>query len=368
MKTGETLEMFQQRIVRETMLITRHAGSFLRHATARKVWNLARVHGEMARKKEGVSGYPYEIILDITNRCNLRCPLCVTGQHLNKRPPGQMSFDHFKQVIDELGRYLFKVRLHSWGEPFLHERLYDMLHHLRAANIGTEVSSNFTTFRQDQAAALVASGLELLIVSLDGATEEVYRQYRIGGDFPRVLRNIRAVVREKRKQGTRFPLIEVQFLLTKVNLHEAEAIRVLARDLGADRCRTFPVAVNVRDKAQRDEWLPEDPRYSRYHPRTLEDKFYSVNRACPWLWRSAVINWDGTASPCCVYEGPKTEMGTGVFSPGGFRAVWNGPAYRAARAVFREGEGRKRSEGPFNICEHCRGRPRALNSSQKGLW
>jgi len=367
MKASDSFEKVHQRMGRGAMLVARHAGSFLRHATARKVWNLMRVHADMARQREVVRGLPYEIILDVTNRCNLRCPLCVTGQRLNQRPAGKMAFGDFQRVIDELGPYLFKVRLHSWGEPFLHERLCDMLKTVTEANIGSEVSTNLCAFREEQAEAVVASGLELLIVSLDGATGPVYSQYRIGGDFQRVIRNVRALVREKKRQKARTPLIEIQFLLTKYNLHEAPAIRKLARELGADRCRTFPVAVNVRDKAQRDEWLPEDPRHSRYHPRTLEDKFFSVQRACPWLWRSAVINWDGTVSPCCVYEGPKTEMGSHVFAQG-FRAVWNGPAYQAARAVFRGGERRKRGAEGFNICEHCRGRPRALNPAQKGLW
>jgi MoaA/NifB/PqqE/SkfB family radical SAM enzyme len=357
----------RHRTARGWDLVSRHGGSFLRHATPTKILNLVRVQTEMAGRQAEVQSLPYEIILDLTNRCNLRCPLCVTGQRLNDRPGGKMRLEDFRRVVDELAPYLFKVRLHSWGEPFLHDRLYDMIAYLGSRNIGTEVSSNFNAFRRDEAGALVDSGLELLVISLDGVTEEVYRRYRVGGDLSMVIENVKALVQEKRRRGSLLPLIEIQFLLMKHNFHQRQDIRKLAADLGADRCRVYPLAINAQDERQRRAWLPDDLRYSRYFPDTFEDRIYSTQRVCPWLWRSAVVNWDGTVSPCCVYEGRKTDMGSNVFSAG-FMAVWKGEAYRMARAVFR-----RRSEGAGvsearTICHFCRGLPKAPDPEQQGIY
>jgi MoaA/NifB/PqqE/SkfB family radical SAM enzyme len=314
-----------------------------------------------------VTCHPFEIVVDVTNRCNLRCPLCATGQRLNDRPTGEIALEDFKRVIDELAPYLFKARLHSWGEPTLHRGLVDMLAYLTEKNIGSEISSNLTLFRPEDAFRLVDSGLELLIVSMDGTTQDVYETYRRGARLERVQENLRAIAAAKKARRARTPVIEVQFLLMKHNLHQADDIRRVARELGADRCRTFPIVLNIRNEEQRARWLPGDRRLSRYDPDTLEDRFYSLNRACPWLWQSAVINWDGTVSPCCIYEGRKADLGENVFRDG-FRAAWNGRKYRLARETFALRRQTPLPAGEFNICRFCRGRPRPSRPDQQGIY
>jgi len=361
------IEKARTRVVRAGELATRHRESFLRHATAEKLVNLANVFRDRYRVRPEVRSYPFEIVLDITNRCNLRCPLCVTGQHRNERPYGAMAFGDFRRVIDELAPTLFKARLHSWGEPLLHPDLLGMIEYLTRRNVGSEISTNLLLLRKEEPLRLVDSGLEMLVVSMDGTTQEVYEAYRKGGRLDTVMENVRALAEAKRTRGSRFPVIEVQFLLMKHNLHQVRDIQRFSRELGADRCRTFPVALNVQDELQRRAWLPDDARYCRYDPDTWEDRYYALNRVCHWLWQSAVINWDGTVSPCCIYEGSKTEMGGNVFRDG-FRSVWNGPQYRIARKTFaRRHRDRTGPEGP-PICAVCRGRPRALTPGQQGIY
>ncbi len=348
-------------------LVHRHSGSFLRHATPTKVLNLANVYRERRGIHSRVTCYPFEIVIDITNRCNLRCPLCATGQHLNDRPRGEIDFEDFKRVIDELAPYLFKARLHSWGEPMLHRNLYDMIEYLTERNIGSEISSNLMAFRREDAVRLVESGLEILIVSMDGTTQEVYEIYRKGARLETVKENLRTIVDAKRSRKARHPIIEIQFLLMKHNMHQAGEIEQLSRELGADRCRTFPIVLNIRNEEQRARWLPEEEDLCRYNLDSLEDRLYSLNRACPWLWQSAVINWDGTVSPCCVYEGGKTEMGANVFRDG-FQSVWNGRNYRIARETFARARQEPLRQGEFNICSFCRGKPRSLRPDQNGIY
>lgn len=348
-------------------LAHRHAPSFLRHATPTKMWNLLKVYAERQGIRPRVSCLPFEIVIDITNRCNLRCPLCATGQHLNDRPRGEIGFEDFQRLIDELAPTLFKARLHSWGEPMLHPRLYDMITCLTERNVGSEISSNLMAFRREDAFRLVDSGLEMLIVSMDGTTQEVYETYRIGARLETVKENLRTIVAAKRARKSRLPVIEIQFLLMKHNVHQIREIQQLSRELGADRCRTFPIVLNIRNPEQRARWLPEQQELCRYNLDTLQDRFYSLTRACHWLWQSAVVNWDGTVSPCCVYEGRKTDMGGNVFRDG-FRSVWNGRKYRVARETFARNPLETVGPEEFSICRFCRGNPRALHPDQNGIY
>ena len=368
------------RSLRFASLAWRHGGDFLAHATPRKVLNALRMRAQMRLRRTVVEGYPYEMQIDPNNVCNLRCPLCPTGQRTHERPAGQMPFERYDRLLREVAPYLFKVRLYSWGDPLLHEAIHEMVALASALNVGTQISSNLSRpMGEADADRLIRSGLELLKVSLDGVTADTYRRYRIGGDFERVVANVRTLARRKRALGSRTPTIELQFIVMRHNEGEVGQLEALRRRLDADRARQVPVAINVLDPEQRRTYLPRDPALSRYdYRRDCQDKYLSGTRVCPWPWTSAVVNWDGTVSPCCVFEGHDTEMGN-AFGAGGFREVWNGPAYRRARSVlsgkapvtFRDAAGPDAGEGDYRghrLCARCRGNPQARREGQRGLY
>jgi len=364
--------------VRVVSLVRDHGGSFLAHATPRKVLNAARVQAQMRTGRTLNVGYPYEIIIDPNNRCNLRCPLCPTGQRRAERPPGEMPLLDFRRLLDEMGPYLFKIRFYNWGEPLLYGSIHHMVSMARERNVGTQISSNLSfPMAPGDADRLIRSGLEKLKVSLDGTTPETYRIYRRGGDFQQVVENVEQLARRKKALGSRTPVIEIQFLVMRHNEHEVSALDSMRARIGANRARTSPVVINILDPEQRRAWLPANSALSRYDHQRLEDRIFRSDPGCRWPWTSAVVNWDGTVSPCCVFEGPKTEMGN-AFDPGGFRAVWNGPAYGRARSALQGGNrpvqsddrphpGREAYRG-HELCAGCRGTPRAGNASQQGLY
>lgn len=352
--------------LRTLWLIKRHFHSFFRHNTPTKFANLVHIYYQFWRGRRVVQGYPFEIIIDPINFCNLRCPLCVTGQNKNRRPYGTMPFEEFTRIIDEMRQWLYKVRFYSWGEPLLHKDIYRMVSYTRRNNIGTEVSTNFHSFsNEDQdAEKLIDSGLELLIVSLDGTTEKTYMEYRIGGDFRKVLNNIKALTKAKTVKRSHFPVVEIQFLAMKHNEHEIPDMKKLAKELGVDRLRIAPLTLNVRDPNQVKEWLPANEKWSRYDYPTLEDKIYRKRRRCEWLWRSAVINWDSTISPCCVFEGPKSDFGS--LKDRSFEKIWNNERYQVSRNVFNKNH--KSFTDLKTICERCKGMPLAEDDQQYGLY
>lgn len=346
---------------RQVQLVARHFDAFYRHNTARKLFNLGSLYLQKWLNRSVLTAYPAEIVVDVCNICNLHCPLCPTGQGKNGRPFGKMGLAVYRRIIDELSPWLYKVRLYNWGEPMLHEDIHRLIAYARDRNVGTEISSNLNHFRPEDAAKLVDSGLELLVVSLDGADQQSYARYRVGGVFDRVVRNISALVEEKRRRGSRYPIIEIQFLAMRHNEGEIAAMARLAASLGADRFFVGAVTVNLRNPGDA-QWLPADERKSRYAYEERRDKIYRAGKKCAWLWRSAVINWDGTVTPCCVFESPEAEVGR--LEAKGFAEVWNGDKYREAREVFT---GKQRGATGV-VCGRCRGVPTAPDKEQHGLY
>lgn len=350
--------------LRTLQLVKRHFKSFVRHNTSVKFKNLCSLYYQYWRGKTSIKGHPFEIIIDPTNVCSLKCPLCATGQRKNNRPNGRMPFEEFTRIIDELGRWLYKVRFYSWGEPFVHKDIFRMISYVSHENIGTELSTNFHDFNATDVDKLVDSRLEHLIISLDGARESTYVRYRVGGNFTRVINNIRALMKAKALKKSHKPLVEIQFLVMKHNEHEIKEMKKLAKELGVDRLRLAAITLNVKEPVQVKEWLPTNEKWSRYEYHSLEDKIHRKRSRCEWLWRSAVINWDSTISPCCVFEGPKTDFGS--LKEKSFKEIWNNSHYQGARGVFNKNG--KISSKPKNICIRCKGIPLAANSQQHGLY
>jgi MoaA/NifB/PqqE/SkfB family radical SAM enzyme len=148
-----------------------HLAKLLTHSTPRK---LAKVWG-----------YPYHYVVDPTNICILHCPLCPTGRGTLKRSRGKMALDDFKKLIDEVAEYAYFLDLYNWGEPFLHPQIFDMINYASSRNISTRVSTNLNYFDVGMAEQAVVSGLEELVISLDGADQETYETYRVGGSLER---------------------------------------------------------------------------------------------------------------------------------------------------------------------------------------
>ncbi len=321
-----------------------------RHNSLRKFVNFCIVEIEKILKREHLISRPYSLYVDPTNFCNLRCPLCATGQGGNFKQKGKLELFLFRKIIDELSPYLYNIRLFNWGEPFLNEQIFEMIAYATQKNIGTIVSSNFNIFNSSNAHRLIDSGLDHLIISLDGTTQAVYEKYRVGGDLNKVLENIRMLVSAKKEKESLLPFIEIQFLVMRHNEHQIDEMKEIASDLGVNHVSFVPIFVNVKSKKQREKWLPSNPEFSRYSYIKWQDKFLQRGKTCDWLYRLAVMDWDGTVLPCCHY----TESGIsfGSISEKSFRDVWNGHEFTEGRRVFS-----CKMKNRDHICGRCKGMP-----------
>ena len=309
----------------------------LRHWGWKKFFNFWRTEVQLRFGRTKPWGYPYEWEIDTTNICQLKCPLCHTGLGTINRQKGVMHFDTFTRVIDEIKDYCVWLTLYSWGEPFLNKQIDRFVAYANKANLATIISSNLNKpLTPQMAESLVRSGLDVLIISLDGTTQDVYQIYRVGGRLDRVLDNISLLVQKRKELGYKTPYLEWQFIVMRQNEHQIPEARLMAKELGVDNIVfkkvDFPHGEDDPEVARK--WLPVgNMDFRREEPF---DKPYEENGLRCWrLWRSSVINWDGGYAPCCYLTDADQDFGD--VNTHSIKEILNNKHYTAARRLFKDG-------------------------------
>lgn len=330
-----------------TFLALIASGSFPRA----KNYFLASIN--MIRRPESVNHYPLTLVIDPGNLCNLSCALCITGQKKSLRPPKFLNFPDFKKIIDTLGKWAYQLDLYNWGEPFLNKDVFKMIAYAKEAGLRIETSSNLNFFSPLMAEETVKSGLDRLIVSLHGATAEMTRIYMRGGDFNRALKNLKLLIKTKKRLGSRTPSIIWRYVVSRYNEEGLERAKKLSQNLGVDQFESLPLRLDVgfdpshiKNSIQKNShWIPENKEFAHYEAKgaLLLNNPYD----CFWPWEIVAINPDGTVQPCCVFSNPAFDFGNLFVTP--FAKIWNGKKYQTARRVIRE----KILDDQTTICGLC---------------
>lgn len=309
----------------------------------KKTFNLIVNQLEKNLKRSYLFSYPYTLVIDPTNICNLRCPLCPTWQDLKARPKGKMDLQTFSALLDEVGPYLFALTLCNWGEPLLNPELPKMIENAKKFNAVVGLSTNLNHLPDETAKRIVDSGIDIIVISLDGVTQESYSRYRRGGNIETVFRNIEEL-NSYRKNNTASPLLIWQFLVNKHNEHEIPLAQEMARKMGLlfqpSPMRTamgkellLPLYERVKEMK---DWLPDNPAYSKYD-HEIKPETRTNQATCKWLWNSTVVNWDGSISPCCGIFQKEWDFQV-CYNDSGEKALtlhqaWNSHRYKLARKL-----------------------------------
>ncbi len=194
--------------------------------TPKRLLNLYVSRFQRMRAHTKVWGYPLFLTVEAANACNLGCPHCFTGAGDVSRARGRFPLPLYRKLMDELGDYLFGVELHNWGEALLNPEIGDLIRIASRRGIDTTISTNFS-FRFDaaRAEALVSSGLTQLGVSLDGACQGTYEEYRVRGNFELALGNVRLMKEAKDKLRSTTPRLIWEYHVFEHNQDEVEAAR-----------------------------------------------------------------------------------------------------------------------------------------------
>ncbi len=310
--------------------VKRHLSTSWQYLNISKVFNILLAKYEEFAGVSKLRAKPYFIKIEPTNKCNLNCKGCLHAKGrtelYEKFGYGDMNFGLFKKIIDELEKTLVKVSLYGEGEPLIHSQISEMVKYLSDRRIASVISSNFNFLPDGLVEDLVKSRLTHLIIPLDGYNEETYTRYRQGGSFEKVVNNIKLIQAEKKKQKSKYPLVEVQLVdFNYFSQEEIEKIKKIAQDLGVDR---FLLKKDLT------------PCYKKPEPK---------NKRCFWLYGNPQFKKDGTLQPCCYYYDSK-ENDFGNAAEDKIKDIWNNRDYQNARAYFKDGQ--KRGDKKLS-CYNC---------------
>jgi radical SAM protein with 4Fe4S-binding SPASM domain len=290
--------------------------------------------------KPDIIGMPVSISTELTNYCNLSCPHCSSGSGLMERKHGFMDIELFKKVMKELNPYLYNVNLYFQGEPMMHPLFFSFLSSRLKSH--TVVSTNGHFLSEGNSEKIVRSGLDKLIISLDGIDQETYSKYRINGNINTVINGLKNIANAKMKHNSSLK-VELQFLVNRFNEHQIKNVRKLAKSVQASlRLKSMQII----DKADISSWQPTLNRFSRY--RLKEGEYITKNSLpdrCARLWFNPVITWEGKVVPCCFDKSAEFVMGD--LNEDSFREIWNGPKYRIFRKSILTGR------NMIEICRNC---------------
>jgi radical SAM protein with 4Fe4S-binding SPASM domain len=318
--------------------------------TPRRIWNGSKVLSSYYiskwTKKPVQWGYPVSISFEPTTSCNLRCPECPSGLRTFTRPTGMLKKDFFSDTIDQLSKELLYLIFYFQGEPYLNPDFLDMVKYASQKGIYTATSTNAHYLNDQNAKRTVESGLDRLIISIDGTTQDVYEQYRVGGKLEKVLQGARNIVKWKKELNSKTPFVFFQFLVVKPNEHQVEDIKKLAKEVGVDEVR-FKTAQVYDYKNDPNNLIPITKKFSRYKKNSngeVEVK-NSLDNHCWRLWHATVITWDGLVVPCCFDKDAQHQLGDLKGKP--FKEIWHNDQYINFRRSILQ------SRKNIDICANC---------------
>ncbi len=323
--------------------------NFLSKLTPKRFWNglkvLSSFYLTKLTNKPIQWGMPFSISFEPTTSCNLRCPECPSGLRAFTRPIGMLEKDFFTKTIEDLHKEMMYLIFYFQGEPYLNPDFLDMVKFASDKKIYTATSTNAHYLNDVNAKRTIESGLDRLIISIDGTTQDVYEQYRIGGKLEKVLEGARNIVKWKKELKSKTPYVFFQFLVVKPNEHQIEDVKLLTKEIGVDDVR-FKTA-QIYDYSQGNSLIPTIDKFSRY--KKQEDGTYSIKNTlenhCWKLWHACVITWDGLVVPCCFDKDAEYRLGD--LRKQSLRDAWHDATYKEFRKKLITG--RKN----IDICANC---------------
>ncbi|NPA34931.1 MAG: radical SAM protein [Chlorobi bacterium] len=295
-------------------------------------------------KRNFIWGLPVAMSIEPTTYCNLRCPQCPSGLRSFTRPTGSISLETYINFLEKIKSHVAFLTLYFQGEPFLNPHFIQMVKEARDRNMYVMTSTNGHFLSEATAREVVLSGLNRIIFSIDGITQETYEKYRVGGDLSKALQNLKLLSTVRESLGRKNPIIVFQFIVFKHNEHELGKAREIAYQHGAD---IFVIkSAQIYDE-NKEPYLPENTRYSRYVKQpdgTFQLKGKLLNK-CWRLWHNPVVTWDGRWLPCCFDKDGKYVMGNLLEQEP--EEIWNSPKYKQFREVVLT------DRRQIDICRNC---------------
>jgi len=333
-----------------------------------KVLNLFLTRYHFRARSSSLLSRPFGLVIDPSNVCQLACPGCVhSGRNealkLFDWPNGTLSQDRLSALLKRYGPWAVGAYFCNYGEPLLNLNTPKLIRRAKTYLLSTGLSTSLSVRRFD-AEALVESGLDFMVLSIDGATQPVYERFRRNGNLELVLSNVRKLADAKRKLRKRTPLLSWNFLAFEHNAHEIPLAERMARELGVNTFRVvnpFDVTWDdpeirpapVKASVRRLDWLSMANQPTNWNPfpgdldgqailqayenpwsaRIACDSPPTSGHTCHWLYKNMVMDANGRIMPCCGAPTPDINLVFGQFDGSG-GDPFNSERYGQARAWF----------------------------------
>lgn len=287
-----------------------------------------------------VWGIPYYISVEPASICNLRCPVCPSGLNKTRRDPALLPLENFKALIDQIGDYLVCLQLWEWGEPFLNPNFYEMVAYAKEKGIVLITSTNGHFFDSTEAAdRLMRSGLDGVILAVDGTTQEVYEQYRVGGDLAKVLRGIANLVAAKKELGIG-PVLHFRMVINAYNEHQIEDFLKLGQSLGVDMVSNKKINCHMGGEDDNPSILPQKEDLVR----NRQEAGFKYHCTIPWCNPGLMSN--GQIALCALAAQGETCLEP-IDKAHPFRQIWQSQAAREFRRNM------KNDQDYYEFCRNC---------------
>lgn len=276
---------------------------FLKYGTFKKHWNFANALLNWALGRTTITTLPAFLKIEITRECKVGCKFCVV-----EKPSWYYSYDNYTRLIDKFKDYIYLVSLYDIGEPLESKDVIRCIQYAKERKVGSIISSSLAVEKEEQFwEDLVTSGLDKLIVAIDGITAPVYNKYRTNADFNLVMANLEKILYYKRKHKSNL-FVEWQMIEFVWNLHEHEGGKQRAYKMG---CNNFRI---IKDVSKRLTYKKQ--RFVR-----------SKNCLLPYI--ILIVTADNQVRPCYkIYDVP-VEIGS--LNKNTFEEIWNGSEVQRIR-------------------------------------
>lgn len=296
-------------------------------------------------KKPIIWGLPFSLSIEPTTACNLGCPECPSGLKQFTRPTGKMDLEHHKNILQKVSKSVFYINYYFQGEPFLHPQFLDLIIEAKKHNIYTATSTNAHFIDEKKAEQIVQSGLDRMIISIDGLSQETYENYRVHGKLSKVIAGTEHLIEAKRRLQSSTPHLIFQFLAVKPNEHEIPEVFKLGKQMGIDEVRIKSAQLYTFKNG--NPLMPENEKYSRY---TLQSDGtyrlkYTLQNKCWRMWSSTVFTWDGKVVPCCFDKDAHHILGD--IDNVSMQELWKNEKYQQFRFSLLN------NRNQIDICKNC---------------
>lgn len=296
-----------------------------------------------------VLGSPILLCIEPTNVCDQKCTICETGLDILGREKKFLSFDQFREILDQFDNNLEIMYFYFMGEPFLNKDSYQMIQY--AANRGIWVSS-CTNGNQIDPDELIHSGIGEINFQIGGMTQEIHELYRRGGDLKKVFAAVEESLRIRDQicgRNKKRPKINLGFILMRHNEHQVDEFIHYCKKTGVDNYHI--IGTCLREYSQGDQLLPTDISYWIYDETAFRNGFlipkYRPNNYCEWIYFTATILVNGDVVPCCRDPCGKHIMGNVFIKK--FNTIWNNRNYQEIRKIVAK------NSNNFELCRLCSG-------------